>query len=62
MYAKDAYGEGPVQATIASFQYPDYRTIFAAWKNETNIPLPKEGFSSPLGAFWAPNTVDRNLA
>ncbi|KAK7190039.1 Oxygen-dependent choline dehydrogenase 7 [Paraphaeosphaeria sporulosa] len=57
-YDKTAYGNGPVQATIASFQYPDYKGIFDAWKNESGISLPKEGFASPLGAFWAPNTID----
>ncbi|KAF2446166.1 GMC oxidoreductase [Karstenula rhodostoma CBS 690.94] len=61
-YDKSAYGNGPVQATIASFQYPDYKTIFDAWKNKSGIPLPREGFASPLGAFWAPNTVDNVTA
>lgn len=57
-YDKSAYGNGPVQATIPSFQYPDYKIIFDAWKNESGIPLPREGFANPLGAFWAPNTID----
>lgn len=62
-YDRDAYGKGgAVQATIASFQYPDYKVMFGAWKDERGIPLPKEGFSSPLGAFWAPNTVDNVTA
>ena len=51
-----------MQATIASFQYPDYKVMFAAWKNEAGIPLPKEGFSRPLGAFWAANTIDNVTA
>ncbi|KAF1975214.1 alcohol oxidase [Bimuria novae-zelandiae CBS 107.79] len=49
MYDESVYGDG---------LFPDYVRVFAAWKSESGVPKPKEGFARPLGAFWAPNTVD----
>ncbi|ORX99288.1 hypothetical protein BCR34DRAFT_640042 [Clohesyomyces aquaticus] len=60
-YDVNAYGNGPIQVSIPSFQFPDYKTIFAAWKAE-NVSMPKEGFNSPVGAFWAGNTIENNTA
>lgn len=60
-YDDSAYGNGPVQVSIPTYQYPDYKTIFDSWRDE-GIPLPKEGFASPLGAFWTPNTINSATA
>ncbi|KAF2474899.1 alcohol oxidase [Lindgomyces ingoldianus] len=60
-YNVSAYGSGPLQVSIPSFQYPDYAPIFKSWRAE-NISMPTEAFLNPLGAFWAPNTVDNTTA
>lgn len=60
-YDTSAYGDGPVNVSIMSFQYPDYRDTFASWKNES-VPMPREGFAGPIGAFWAPNTINNATA
>jgi len=60
-YNATAYGNGPVQVTISSFQYPDMANIFAAWKAE-KVPMPKEGFTDAVGAYWTPNDIDNKTA
>lgn len=60
-YDESTYGDGPVQVSIPSYQYPDYKWMFGSWRNES-VPMPKEGFANPIGAFWAPNTIDNSTA
>jgi choline dehydrogenase-like flavoprotein len=60
-YDETAYGNGPVQVTTSSFQYPDMAKIFNAWKAE-NVSMPKEGFSDAIGVYWTPNSVDNKTA
>ena len=62
-YDESAYGKnnGPVKVSIPSYQYPDYKPIFDSWRAE-GVPLPKEGFERPLGAFWTPNSIDNATA
>jgi choline dehydrogenase-like flavoprotein len=62
-YDESAYGKnnGPVKVSIPSYQYPDYKPIFDSWRAE-GVPLPKEGFARPLGAFWTPNSIDNATA
>ncbi|KAF2655613.1 GMC oxidoreductase [Lophiostoma macrostomum CBS 122681] len=60
-YDENAYGDGPVQVTISSYQFPDMKTIFDAWKAE-GVPMPKEGFANAIGAYWSPNSVDNKTA
>jgi choline dehydrogenase-like flavoprotein len=62
-YDESAYGsnDGPLKVSIPSYQYPDYKDIFDSWREE-DIPLPKEGFASPIGAFWTPNSIDNATA
>ena len=52
-----AYGHGPVQVTISSFEYPDLKTIFGAWYSE-NVSFPQDGMDTGLGVFWQPNDLD----
>ena len=52
-----AYGNGPAQVAIPSFQYPDIKPIFDSFRAE-DIPWSDEGFLSPIGAFWTPNSYD----
>ncbi|KAF2802690.1 choline dehydrogenase [Mytilinidion resinicola] len=57
-YDASAYGNGPIQATIANFQYPDLNSIWNAWRHD-GVPLPKEGsVGDAVGAFWTPSTLD----
>jgi choline dehydrogenase-like flavoprotein len=60
-YDPSAYGNGPVQISIPSFQYPDMKPIFDAWRVE-NISFPREGFAAPVGAYWMPNDIDNATA
>ncbi|KAF2107378.1 choline dehydrogenase-like protein [Lophiotrema nucula] len=60
-YDESAYGNGPAQVTISSFQYPDMKPIFDSWKAE-NLPMPQEGFADPVGIYWTPNSVDNKTA
>ncbi|CZR58689.1 related to choline dehydrogenase [Phialocephala subalpina] len=60
-YDKSAYGNGPVQVTIPSFQDPDIKNIFDAFKAE-NISNPQEGYADPIGVFWGPNDIDNATA
>jgi len=56
-----AYGNGPVQVSIPSFQYPDIKPIYAAWYSE-NVSFPQDGMDTGLGAFWQPNDIDNKTA
>ncbi|KAH8671782.1 choline dehydrogenase-like protein [Tricladium varicosporioides] len=61
-YDISAYGnKGPVQVSIPSYQWPDIKKIFNSFRLE-NIPMPQEGFSDPIGAFWCPNDIDNATA
>ena len=54
----EAYGHGPLQITIANFQYPDLGTVWNAWKSE-GVPLPRgPDNGEAVGAFWTPHTAD----
>jgi choline dehydrogenase-like flavoprotein len=57
----DAYGNGPVQISIPSFQFQDLKTIFGAWYHE-NVSFPQEGIETGLGVFWQPNDIDNKTA
>ncbi|KAG9235542.1 choline dehydrogenase-like protein [Amylocarpus encephaloides] len=56
-YDASAYGNGPVQSHLTSFQYPDIKAIFASYRAE-DIPMPREGFSDPIGAYWIPSDIN----
>lgn len=56
-----AYGNGLVQVSIPSFQYPDTKPIFDSWRAE-NISKPQEGFADPIGTYWSPSTIDNATA
>ncbi|KAF2272790.1 choline dehydrogenase-like protein, partial [Westerdykella ornata] len=58
-YDADAYGDGPLKLSIPSFQYQDYKPIWGSWLAE-DIPHPVEGYASPIGTFWTPNTIDNS--
>ncbi|KAL1599097.1 hypothetical protein SLS59_006549 [Nothophoma quercina] len=58
-YDAGAYGNGPVKASIPSFQYDDYKNIMGSFLAE-DLPHTVEGFSRPLGTFWTPNTIDNS--
>ncbi|KAH8687344.1 choline dehydrogenase-like protein [Tricladium varicosporioides] len=60
-YDVSAYGDGPVQVSIPSFQWPDIKKIFNAWRAE-NIPMPIEGFTNAIGAYWCPADIDNVTA
>lgn len=60
-YEEDAYGTGPVKASIPDYQFPDMKTIYDSW-NGVNIPHPKEGFNAPVGVYWSPNSIDKKTA
>ncbi|KAF2177625.1 GMC oxidoreductase [Zopfia rhizophila CBS 207.26] len=60
-YDESSYGNGPVQVSIPSFQYADYKPIFDSWRVE-KIPIQKEGFANALGTYWTPNTIDNATA
>jgi choline dehydrogenase-like flavoprotein len=59
-YDQSAFGNdsAPIAVSIPTFQYPDYRFIFDAWRTYSDIPIPKEGFADPIGAYWTPNTIN----
>jgi len=60
-YDTSAYGNGPLNVSIPDFQFPDMKTIFDSSRAE-GIPLPKEGFANPIGAYWTPNSIDKASA
>ncbi|KAH6665583.1 choline dehydrogenase-like protein [Halenospora varia] len=60
-YDVSAYGNGPVQVSISSFQWPDIKKIFNAWRTE-NVPMPMEGFTDAIGAYWCPADIDNATA
>ncbi|KUJ13879.1 alcohol oxidase [Mollisia scopiformis] len=60
-YDESAYGNGPVQVTISSFQDPDLKIFFASYR-EDGLPMPQEGYISPLGAYWGPNDTNNVTA
>jgi choline dehydrogenase-like flavoprotein len=60
-YDESAYGQGPVQLMISSYQFPDMKNIFDSWKAE-GVPMPQEGFANAVGAYWTPNSVDNKTA
>ena len=57
-YDASYYGtNGPVQASFPNFEYPDVKTMFAAYKAE-GVPLPKEqGAGTAVGAYWIPTAL-----
>lgn len=57
----DAYGNGPVQLSIPSFQYQDLKTIYGAWYSE-NVTFPRDGIETGLGVFWQSNDIDNKTA
>lgn len=63
-YDQNAFGNesSPVAVSIPTFQYPDQRYIFDAWRTYPNIPNPKEGFADPIGVYWTPNTINNATA
>lgn len=60
-YDASAYGNGPVQASIPSYQYPDYKTIFDSFYTE-NVSFPVDPMVDPMGAYWCPNDIDNATA
>ncbi|KAF4631968.1 hypothetical protein G7Y89_g6161 [Cudoniella acicularis] len=60
-YNASAYGNGPIQVSVPSFQFKDIKTIFGSWKVE-NVPMPIEGFAEPIGAYWLPNDINNATA
>ncbi|KAE9990044.1 hypothetical protein EG327_001935 [Venturia inaequalis] len=60
-YKKDAYGNGPLKASIPDYQFPDMKTIYHSW-DDVNIPHPKEGFNEPVGVYWSPNSINKKTA
>ncbi|CAG8952337.1 hypothetical protein HYFRA_00001083 [Hymenoscyphus fraxineus] len=60
-YDASAYGNGPVQTHLTSYQYPDIKTIFNSYRAE-GIPMPIEGFADPVGAYWCPSDIDNRTA
>ncbi|GAB7352670.1 hypothetical protein MBLNU459_g3033t1 [Dothideomycetes sp. NU459] len=53
-----AYGEGPLQASIAPYQYPELPTFWKAWR-ELGVPTPIEGADGhAIGAFWTASSLD----
>lgn len=60
-YDASAYGNGPVQTHLTSYQYPDIKTIFNSYRAE-GIPMPIEGFADPIGAYWCPSDIDNRTA
>jgi choline dehydrogenase-like flavoprotein len=60
-YDASAYGNGPVQASIPSYQYPDYKTIFDSFYAE-NVSFPVDPMVNPMGAYWCPNDIDNATA
>ncbi|KAL6712127.1 hypothetical protein ACN47E_000004 [Coniothyrium glycines] len=57
-YDASYYGSsGPVQASFPNFEYPDTKTVWAAFKAQ-GIPLPKEHASgNAVGAYWIPTAL-----
>lgn len=57
-YDASYYGsDGPVHASFPSFEYPDMKSMWAAWKAE-GVPLPKEHASgNAVGAYWVPTAL-----
>jgi choline dehydrogenase-like flavoprotein len=57
-YDASYYGtNGPVQASFPNFEYPDVKTMFAAYKAE-GVPMPKEqGSGAAVGAYWIPTAL-----
>jgi choline dehydrogenase-like flavoprotein len=60
-YDASAYGNGPVQVTIPSYEYPDITTFLYSYRS-ANVTMPEEGFVNPLGAYWVPNDINNKTA
>ncbi|KAF9737628.1 hypothetical protein PMIN06_003923 [Paraphaeosphaeria minitans] len=58
-YDASYYGtNGPIQASFPPFDYPDITTIWASYKAEFGVPLPKEQASgNAVGAYWTPTAL-----
>ncbi|KAF2016190.1 GMC oxidoreductase [Aaosphaeria arxii CBS 175.79] len=53
------YGtDGPLQASMPNFEYPDTKTIWDSFRKE-NVPLPIEHASgNAVGGFWIPTALE----
>lgn len=60
-YDTSAYGDGPVQVAISSYQLPDQDPIYNSWREE-DVPMREEGFANPVGVYWTPNSMDNKTA
>jgi len=58
-YDASAFGNGPVEISIPSYEYPDGKIQMDAYRAEP-IAAPKEGFASPLGVYC--KCLGRNLS
>lgn len=53
-----AYGNGPLQASIPPFEWPELPTFWAAW-DELDLPRPVEGADGDaIGVFWTASATD----
>ncbi|KAK0615221.1 hypothetical protein B0T17DRAFT_497829 [Bombardia bombarda] len=57
-----AYGNGPLQVHISSFQYPDIATVWDALQHQPGIALPTGNSGVGPGAYWIPSTIDARSA
>ncbi|EPS44926.1 hypothetical protein H072_1071 [Dactylellina haptotyla CBS 200.50] len=54
----NAYGNGPIQVTFPSWQWPSIKVQWKAW-NEVGVPTMPDGESgNAFNAYWVPNNVD----
>ncbi|KAF3161892.1 hypothetical protein TWF106_001053 [Orbilia oligospora] len=53
-----AYGNGPIQVTFPSWQWPTIKVQWKAW-NEVGVPTMRDGENgNAYNAYWVPNNVD----
>ncbi|KAN0102728.1 GMC oxidoreductase [Hyaloscypha variabilis] len=60
-YDASAFGNGPVEISIPSYEYPDEKIQMDAYRAEP-IAAPREGFASPLGVYWFGNDINNATA
>lgn len=57
-YIASAYGDEPVNVSIPSLLYEDYRDVLRTWREDELVEWQEEGYRRPVGVFWTPNTID----